>query len=390
KVNANDAEYNEVVARYTNADGTKKPGWLKAPNGKPTNLTERQWVQVRTPAFKQWFGDWENDPENASKVVDENGEPLAVFHGTEKGGFTEFVDTDDIGYFFARDLSVAESYSGGGELFAPKRTETWEDAFKEAQGAGTGFDNATEGFAVYDEYNLRQSEVYSTVEELEENWSLEGGESIEAVYRVEDDEGYENVYVKDDLEEFIQDYVLGRDRRLEYEVFLNIRDPLVVNGGGSNWHNVYDLSGKMVTYDELTDEQKEKIANNMGVEVEDLAGYQDGDIPVFDVEHYHVAYSQRTRAWVAEAAEMGCDGVIFRNITDAGKYGRGYLSASDVFVAMNPNQIKSTKNLAPTDNPDIRYRFQFVVNPKDVHVSISDKAEGAELLFVNSQEYAIL
>jgi hypothetical protein len=32
---------------------------MKAPNGRPTNLTERQWIQVRTPAFKKWFGDWE-------------------------------------------------------------------------------------------------------------------------------------------------------------------------------------------------------------------------------------------------------------------------------------------------------------------------------------------
>lgn len=54
--------------------------WMKAPNGQQTNLTERQWLQVRTPAFKAWFGDWENDPENASKVVDENGEPLVVYH----------------------------------------------------------------------------------------------------------------------------------------------------------------------------------------------------------------------------------------------------------------------------------------------------------------------
>jgi len=32
---------------------------MLAPNGKPTNLTERQWAQVRTPLFKRWFGDWE-------------------------------------------------------------------------------------------------------------------------------------------------------------------------------------------------------------------------------------------------------------------------------------------------------------------------------------------
>ena len=56
--------------------------WMKAPNGEPTNLTEDQWVAVRTPAFKAWFGDWENAPKNASKVVDENGEPLVVYHQT--------------------------------------------------------------------------------------------------------------------------------------------------------------------------------------------------------------------------------------------------------------------------------------------------------------------
>ena len=57
-------------------------GNLLAPNGKKSNLDERQYAQVRTKEFKEWFGDWENDPENASKVVDENGEPLVVYHGT--------------------------------------------------------------------------------------------------------------------------------------------------------------------------------------------------------------------------------------------------------------------------------------------------------------------
>ena len=36
-------------------DGT----FMKAPNGQPTKLNERQWLQVRTSAFKNWFGDWE-------------------------------------------------------------------------------------------------------------------------------------------------------------------------------------------------------------------------------------------------------------------------------------------------------------------------------------------
>jgi len=32
---------------------------LKAPNGKKSNLSRHQWIQVRTDAFMRWFGDWE-------------------------------------------------------------------------------------------------------------------------------------------------------------------------------------------------------------------------------------------------------------------------------------------------------------------------------------------
>lgn len=74
-----------AVRKKTVADGT----FMKAPNGANTNLTEDQWLSVRTAAFKSWFGDWEHDPENASKVVDENGEPRVVYHGTY-GDFTVF------------------------------------------------------------------------------------------------------------------------------------------------------------------------------------------------------------------------------------------------------------------------------------------------------------
>lgn len=75
----------ETIRKKAVADGT----FMKAPNGKDTNLTEDQWLSVRTEAFKNWFGDWEKDPQNASKVVDENGEPRVVYHGTY-GDFTVF------------------------------------------------------------------------------------------------------------------------------------------------------------------------------------------------------------------------------------------------------------------------------------------------------------
>ena len=50
----NPNEISEIVER-AKADGT----YMKAPNGKKSNLNEKQWVQVRTKAFKKWFGDWE-------------------------------------------------------------------------------------------------------------------------------------------------------------------------------------------------------------------------------------------------------------------------------------------------------------------------------------------
>lgn len=77
--NTNDYSSEEQsIINKAKKDGT----FMKAPNGNPTNLTEKQWVQVRTKAFKDWFGNWENNPSEASKVVDENGEPLVVYHNT--------------------------------------------------------------------------------------------------------------------------------------------------------------------------------------------------------------------------------------------------------------------------------------------------------------------
>ena len=80
-----------------------------APNGKPSNLNEKQYQQVRTPEFKNWFGDWENDTANASKVVDENGEPLVVYHNSLFNNIEEFK-----GYvtYFTDSKEYAKTFKG--------------------------------------------------------------------------------------------------------------------------------------------------------------------------------------------------------------------------------------------------------------------------------------
>ena len=86
---------------------------LLAPNGNTSNLNDKQYKLVRTPAFKKFFGDWENDPKNSSKVVDENGEPLVVFHGTNEQ-FNVFNKKGKgnrvLGYFFTTDKDFSENY----------------------------------------------------------------------------------------------------------------------------------------------------------------------------------------------------------------------------------------------------------------------------------------
>lgn len=76
-----------------------------------TELDYRQWVQVRTPSFKAWFGDWENDPKNASKVVNpRTGEPQVVYHGTNAQFDTFDTPLNMPRIFLTRSRAFAQKY----------------------------------------------------------------------------------------------------------------------------------------------------------------------------------------------------------------------------------------------------------------------------------------
>ena len=109
-------QFEETAAQYGG-----EAAYEQAKADGETVLTYRQWVQVRTPAFKEWFGDWENDPDNASKVVNpETGEPLVVYHGTA-GDFEIFdksrsnsksnTGVPEGVFFFTDNPEVASSYT---------------------------------------------------------------------------------------------------------------------------------------------------------------------------------------------------------------------------------------------------------------------------------------
>lgn len=57
--------------------------------------------------FKRWFGDWQKKPRSASKVVNADGTPKVVYHGTA-GEFNTFRSKNGA-YFFSESLDYAES-----------------------------------------------------------------------------------------------------------------------------------------------------------------------------------------------------------------------------------------------------------------------------------------
>ena len=234
------SEEAEIVAR-AKADGT----YMKAPNGKQSNLSPCQWVQVRTKAFKDWFGDWENDPDNSSKVVDENGEPMVVYRGFIGGDFN----------IFDKDVAVEHSRSVQpvyGSFF-------FSDTRKQAEEYGSFFRNGERVF-----------------------------NGIKAT-------------------------------------FLNIKNPFILNSEDASYHSVRGY---------FKNRDTREIDWSRGGIVKD-----GGEIGVQDI--------------TIAAMEEGYDGVIFRNIDDAGSEELAGTTHTTLAV-FSPTQIKSaTDNVGKFDRTTI-------------------------------------
>lgn len=230
-INSYTPEMNDIKAKAI-ADGT----FMKAPNGNTTNLTERQWLQVRTKNFINWFGDWINNPSKASKVVDENKEPLVVYHGTSKDFNT-----------FNTDIN-------------------WE--WKDKQGNLQNVVNVPNSI-----YATSNETMATTYYENESQLDKNLDEIIENIYESE----YKGIYsveerdrrikeVKDDYNKRKQ-LLKGRNMAL----FVNLRNVRIVDAKNSNWNKIND-NGSIKSTRDLEEENRDKdgvIIHN----VFDFGGY---------------------------------------------------------------------------------------------------------------------
>ncbi len=338
-----DGEMDAVREKYAGTDM-----WLKAPNGDKSRLSERQWLMVRTPSFKSWFGDWENDPENASKAMGANGEPKVYYHGSDKSGFHEFETEPDnpktrgTGSFFTDDYYIAASYirrSNNIAVHLPEEILESPDLIDAV---------IEKGILVDVEMSSGRIErcFYQDIDAALADLTLEEGEDLEWV------EGYQVLHD----EEFIgtRGEVLEHLRGIEssysgiYECFLNIRECMTYDWKGNSWDDTPDFEPEWCIYDPE------------GFPVDYL--YSEDEVEQFKLENPELTIEKvvrdRSTDDVAREARMsGDDGVLLNDVDDSGPYGNP--ASGQVAVVFEAKNIKSAHNLgtfASTTN-DIRFSF---------------------------------
>ena len=314
-------EEERALAARTWEDGT----WLLAPNGQSSRLTPRQWLQVRTASFRNWFGDWEHDPLEASRVVDDHGEPLVVYHGSRHAGFTIFDGSEGISHsdapagsaFFTDSLSVARSYSGTREepdlrdpdslegVYSPpglypcflNLRDPWEVDFEGANWDGTGqplfefYDNETEGYIS----PPHGGEFWNSEESIREYAEANGYTD----YEIYDVEGHRttNTVVREAMDMGMDGAVLcnvidmgGYSREeLDSNVYVAFRPEQVKsatqNRGTFDPRNpdiTFSLAGSLAVQQSITsaDTSMRQVARTFGIVRKKLGGWKKGSVNI--------------------------------------------------------------------------------------------------------------
>ena len=125
----------EENLHYPNVDYTAKADSPKIDFGKKLNESKKDIIYSKE--FKEWFGDWENDPEHSSKVVDKDGKPRILYHGTFQH-FDTFDPTmgreasDIQGIYLSSDIKEAYGYGKNVRAFYVnmRNPANEDDAFK--------------------------------------------------------------------------------------------------------------------------------------------------------------------------------------------------------------------------------------------------------------------
>ena len=203
-----------------------------------------------TPAFKNWFGDWENDPDNASKVVDENGKPQIVYHGTSRGDrIGEVFDpnraTSGPMAFFTDDRQIAEGYTHKSDTsmaYEPKFAD-FQSRHRFVPYEGGGDISITRAW--YSLPDDRKKEIIERAKHVTKDWD---GDNDRIIFDENHDRGLGN----------FDDYLLREHRGNAISALIDswLESGELFREDESRFHEVLELSG-------VSDAIKEKFGSKI-------------------------------------------------------------------------------------------------------------------------------
>lgn len=154
--------------------------------------------QTETDSFKKWFGDWQNDPAHASKVVNADGTPKVVYHQTDadftifdprhEGAGTRDSDTPFGIFLKSSDKNIGLQGSKQMALYAdiknPLTVENREQLINELQKLSDGYSQALVEHQMLDaEYKRKSDNAIKEMREYMVQWRKDNpGASGRALY----------------------------------------------------------------------------------------------------------------------------------------------------------------------------------------------------------------
>ena len=299
----------ESIVKTAKENGT----YLKAPNGKATKLTPDQWATVRTNNFKNWFGDWENDPANASKVVDANGEPRVVFHGTnvkfdqfdkaKLGSKNWMADSAYTGFFFAGDEKTSQAYVG----------------INNADWIGLSLSGSPILTSVIDKYKSELEAAEKAIKDVsDKEIDKERKKFEEFAAPIAQKLREEGAFGEDVIKNLLE------FKRIDSEVFARINKLNEENGNNGRLNEVKSKIAKEVENGWMKEKGLEPTIMNLFLNIKNPF--------VFDFKKTEDTEGLTSK--IQDAKLNKNDGVVFKNLADGAE-------VDDIFVAFEPNQIKS-------------------------------------------------
>lgn len=316
-----DVESSDFISRNINRGGneTNSKLWKEGIDKTISNVNSIPKYTIKQGVY---LSDLLDSADNASKVVDENWEPLVVYHtsdGTRNPNFNIFdtnIEGRQTAIYHTDNINMSFSYAGSIDT---DNFGSLNFILSDVKQRGTLKDDDSLPFStnITPYQRLKKAlEIFNIVPKQQED------------------------YTEQDIIQYIEQAKQTNTPSF-YELltkldFINIKNPLIVECNGANWNNI---------------KYKGKIESTRSIE----AKYRNSEY----------------------------DGIIFTNVRDWGVdiYGKSIHTANNVYAAYKPNQIKSaTDNVGTFDpnNPDIRYR-EAGITPEDIYKYRQEKLDYSNL-----------